>query len=356
VHYRLIAAALTAGIIITGCGAPVTGPSTSAAPAIASGRMATSSMREQGAPGLIYIASQGAGSRVAVYGGNPPKFVRAFSNGLATPEKIIFNSQRQLIVANYHTSNIAFYKANGSKPIRTLSGNLAKPLRLAVSSTNDLYAATTHNHTNIYFNSKQRGFKKIKQGAGDIVIDAANNAYLSYSNEVDVFAPGAIRPSRVITDGMNHPEALLLDSSGNLYVSNDEFEQGYVTVYNAATGALKYTITDGISNSGAFPSRMALDASGNLFVGIDAFDTSKHSATVTEYAAGTNSLIETISKGVIYPVDLLIDSYGNLFVANWDPQGGNSNVTVYAPGQTSPSETLTKGIINPVSFAWLPNK
>jgi hypothetical protein len=290
-----------------------------------------------------------------VYGGNPPRFVRAFSNGLATPGKIIFNSRRQLIVANYHTSNIAFYNADGSKPIRTLSENVAKPLRLAVSSANTLYAATTHNHTNIYFNSQQGSFKKIKQGAGDIVIDAANNVYLSYANEVDVFAPGAIHPSRVITNGMNHPEALLLDSSGNLYVGNEGSEKGYVTVYNAATGSLKYTITDGISNSGTFPSRMALDAAGNLFVGNESSGTSISSGTVTEYAAGTNSLIETF-KGGINPVDVLIDSYGNLFVANWGPNSARSSVTVYAPGQTSPGETLTKGIINPVSFAWLPNK
>lgn len=148
-----------------------------------------------------------------------------------------------------------------------------------------------------------------------------------------------------------------MDSSGNLYVSNDVTYPticGYVTVYDAATGKLKYTIKNGICNSGTLPERMAVDASGDLFVANLAYDTSRNSGTVTEYAAGTNSLIETISEGDINPIDLLVDSYGNLYVANFRDEG-TGNVTVYAPGQTSPTETLTKGIYNPVSFAFLPN-
>jgi hypothetical protein len=211
--------------------------------------------------------------------------------------------------------------------------------------------------TNIYFNSQQRRVKEIQQGALDIVVDAGNNVYISTSSGVNVYAPGATLPSRVINQGMNDPEALLLDSSGNLYVGNDVTYPtfcGYVTVYDAATGKLRYTIKDGICNSGTLPGRMTMDASGNLFVSNRAYDTSRNSGTVTEYAAGTNSLIKTISKGGINPIDLVVDGYGNLYVANYRNEGA-SNVTVYAPGKTSPSETLTKGIYNPISFAWLPN-
>jgi hypothetical protein len=348
---------IASALILADCNTPG-GISNTNAPALPSGMIGTPSMPSNARPGSVYIASQdnGLSGIVAVYKGRRPTFVRSFQDGLVVPQKIIFNSHRQLMVANYSANDITFYPANGSKPIRTLSEDLEQPYGLAISSNNNLYAIMGH-QTNIYFNSQQRRVKEIQQGALDIVVDTANNVYISTSSGVNVYAPGATLPSRVINEGMNDPRSLLLDSSGNLYVSNAVTYPtfcGYVTVYDAATGTLKYTIKDGICNSGTLPGRMTMDASGDLFVCNEAYDTSRNSGTVTEYAAGTNSLIETISKGGINPIDLVVDSYGNLYVANFRNEGA-SNVTVYAPGKTSPSETLTKGIYNPISFAWLPN-
>ena len=41
-----------------------------------------------------------------------------------------------------------------------------------------------------------------------------------YGNTVSEFAPGSTTPTATLT-GLNYPDALAFDSSGNLYVAND---------------------------------------------------------------------------------------------------------------------------------------
>ena len=93
---------------------------------------------------------------------------------------------------------------------------------------------------------------------------------------------------------MENPKALAFDASGQLYVANvppDPSDPGSVSVFNADTGKLVRTITDGIYE----PDSFAFDGSGNLYVA------NSFSSAVTVYAPGASSPFETITDGVSNP-------------------------------------------------------
>jgi hypothetical protein len=298
--------------------------------------------------GSLYVLSQAEAGHgtLAVFSGSPLGYVREVQQGLDVPTSMVVNSKRQLFVSNFQSENVPIYPAAGSKPIRTLSKSLKEPLQVVVTSKNDVYVRGKRVIT-VFINSRNNQTKTIKQFGSRLTVDSANNVYsIGLQNTIYVYPPGAIKPSYEITQGLNDPENLIADSSGNLYVANEPSSGcGNVTVYNVGSGALEYTITGGICVPGA----MALDQAGNLYVG------NASQPSVTEYAAGTNSLVETISKGIVGPGYLAIDASGTLYVANIGASF-TGNIVIYPEGQTVPSQTLTENIGRPVGLLWLPKQ
>ena len=131
--------------------------------------------------------------------------------------------------------------------------------------------------------------------------------------------------------GLNQPQALAFDGSGNLFVANisggtvSEFAQGSTT----ATATL-----GGLSG----PNGLAFDGSGNLFV--------VTGGTVSEFAAGSTTATATLS-GLYAPGALACDGSGNLFVANYF--GGT--VSEFAAGSTTAMATLG-GLNEPQALAF----
>jgi 6-phosphogluconolactonase (cycloisomerase 2 family) len=276
---------------------------------------------------------------VVVFGGQPLKFLHTIGNTYQ-PEEIALNSLGELFVANYGLNSVTVYKPEGRLPLRTLTKGVVRPLALAVSHTNDVYVGS-ENTVSIFKNGRQNGFKRIHARTNSIAFDASNNAYIAVNGAINVYPPDGTQPVRTITETVDYPSALAVDASGNLYSGNFESNTcGNVTVYDAATGTLENTITDGICGASAF----AFDSMGNVYV-------ANRRGAVTVYAAGTDTLIETITKGVGNPIALAIDSSNNLYVANYANFG---SISVYPLNHKSPSQVLTKDISYPRSLAWLP--
>jgi len=127
---------------------------------------------------------------------------------------------------------------------------------------------------------------------------------------------------------LNNPNAILFDSSGNLWVANAGDNQ--VLELNPANGSVLNTITQGLSD----PTRL-------LFVGAELYVLNTVGNNITVYnqltKAGGN-LVRTISNSSISkPLAFTIDAYGDIYI------GDNFKNTVIALNiDDSLIETLTK--------------
>jgi hypothetical protein len=109
-----------------------------------------------------------------------------------------------------------------------------------------------------------------------------------------------------ITDGLDHPTAMMIDSSGTLYVTN--YYGGTVSIYAAGSTQPTLTLSSGLS----VPNGVALDASGNLYV-----SNKSTPPNVVVFPPGQTTPSETISDPLIQnPGELVFDAAGNLYLAD----------------------------------------
>ena len=168
-----------------------------------------------------------------------------------------------------------------------------------------------------------------------LAVDASGNLYVAnylVANTVSKFAPGATTPSATLT-GLSDPRALAFDTSGNVYVAN----YGNGTVSKFAPGATTPTATlTGLSS----PDALVFDTSGNLYVANYSMN------TVSKFAPGATTPTATLT-GLSSPDALAVGPGSNLYVANY----GNNTVSKFASGATTPTATLT-GLSYPNALAF----
>ena len=161
-------------------------------------------------------------------------------------------------------------------------------------------------------------------------------------NDVTVYHAGAKDPAPIamISDDLNGPAGVCLDSQGTLYVTNQPNDGlGWVTEYPLGKTNPSKTITRGMNT----PAYCAIDRSGNLWV------TNIGGRNATEYLHGSKKPHTVITEDMVYPTGIAIDSSGNLYVSNRLSSGGD--VVVFPPGSEDPSRTITDGVTSPVALA-----
>ncbi len=173
-------------------------------------------------------------------------------------------------------------------------------------------------------------------GPNAMAFDSSGNLFVANGNgnTVSKFAPGAATPSAVLT-GLSIPEALAFDGSGNLYVVN--LGNGTVSKFVPGATTPSATLTGLTGLNGSIG--IAIDASGDLFVA------SYDNGTISEFVPGATTPSTTLT-GLSQPAALAFDTHGNLYVAN----AAANTVSVFTPGATTPSNTLT-GLNRPYSLA-----
>ncbi len=310
----------------------------------------------------LYVAdfSFGGGRVVSVYAPDGTKFVRQIlvPNG-AAPCGLAFDPSNDLYVGDNEQDVYAFRRGS-TKRFRTIVTDSKRHCLLAFDTAGDLYVTNTPTYPyddgsiSVYAPHRSTPVGTITDGIDHpsaLLFDASGDLYVSNlgDNSVTEYAKGKTQGERSITRGVKTPHALAVDSSGNLYVANDgtwrktHFVGSSVSVYGAGSQPL-LTIGKGIDA----PDALALDASENLYVANDP-PLNEASGSVAVYAAGTTHLIRTITKGIDKPTALALDRSGNLYVAN--ARGLElGSVTVYAPGRSTPTRTITTYVQGPVAL------
>ena len=282
----------------------------------------------------------------------------ATTMGLVAPYAVAFDSHGDLWVADSYGNRVLEYKA-------PFSTGEAASLVIGQPDFTSLSPATTSTGLNtpndLAFDS-----------SGNLwVVDSSNNRVVEYeapfstgeAASLVLGQPNFTSNSFNVTSAsnLNSPYGLAFDSSGNLWVADLlngrvlEFAAPFSTNEAASVviGEPNFAASNDEVNKAGLnaPNALAFDSSGNLWI-VDGHRVLEYSAPFSTHEAAslvigqntfTNSSVVTTSTGVDSPDGIAFDSSGNLWIAD----GGNNRVLEYkAPFSTFEAASLVIGQAN----------
>ncbi|HEY2475493.1 MAG TPA: hypothetical protein VGI19_11910 [Candidatus Cybelea sp.] len=253
----------------------------------------------------------------------------------------------------YNSGAVTLYDLALTEVVRTIT--VPTPNFIVVDRSGRLYTVNQSYQPSVteYDQGSEKPSRRIRLGgAWAAVTDSSNNLYVavctaclpygSGNGSINVYGAGTTKLLRTITQGVNIPVSVAVDSVGNLYVANRSYADSSVTVYAPGSTKILRTLSRRLTN----PTQLALDASNNLFV----MNASLNSyGSVVEYQANSSEILRHITNGVLLPQAIAVDDSGNLFVAN-SPEFSSGWISVYAPGQSRPSYKIKIGVHKPVAL------
>jgi hypothetical protein len=200
-----------------------------------------------------------------------------------------------------------------------------------------------------------------------IAIDANGDLYMPSSEcfggnvEKVTVAPagssGSGKPTVTITGSAGSPHGIVVDKSGNIYVTNDRLSADSITVYPAG-GRGKVTPIANIAGRDTLlngPHAIALDSSGKIYV--------VNGDSVTVYPAGSNGDVKPIATisgadtGLVSPTGIAVDADRNIYVTTEEGPDRSGSVNIYSAGSNgnaAPIETISgslTGLSQPAGIA-----
>jgi hypothetical protein len=169
-----------------------------------------------------------------------------------------------------------------------------------------------------------------------LYVDKHQNLYVDDQvGTVTVYPQGSTSPSLTLSQGLARPLYPIVDSSGDVFVSNAERDYqngGTVVEYHPGT-TVPYQVlqTPGIEADG-----MDFDRQGNLFV---AYRGSDGTGSLEEFAPGSTQG-KVLGMSLNQPQGVIVDNAGNILVVETAYSTGAAvgpHIDVFAPGQTTPS-------------------
>jgi len=158
-------------------------------------------------------------------------------------------------------------------------------------------------------------------------------------NYVSIFDMGRVGFPRIgqITQGLNAPSGIALDSAGMLYVPN--FNAGNVMIYPPGATQPSLTLSQGLVN----PASAAVEASGSVYV----LNRGGSVSDIVVYPAGQTIPSEIITNSLIQvPGQCFFDSSGNLYVSD-----NSTGIYVIPPGSQQPNSLNLQGLSGPSGLA-----
>jgi DNA-binding beta-propeller fold protein YncE len=211
------------------------------------------------AKGNLFVASQNGNTvtKIAPDGTSSAFLDRAA--GVVGPQGLAFDASGNLYVAN-NDSRVREYDASG-KLVQTIATD-PSPFGLAFDAKGNLFVATLTRDIVDEFTFTDQGVKmtafRATRGNGlfGVAVDKAGIVYVSgiSSNTVDKLDPSdpanMFMPFLANDVGLDRPQGLAFDASGNLYVANQGGGSGSVLEFSSAgkaLGAVTQNNKDGVA-------------------------------------------------------------------------------------------------------------
>ena len=286
----------------------------------------------------------------------PPLATIAGSNtGLIGPYGVTLDSSGNIYVADSNAAKVFVYPALGSStgphneaPTITISGSntgLRQPFGIWLDSSGNIYVV---NVTSVFV------YPPLGSSTGLL-------------NEAPIATISTTMPT-----GLSYPQGIALDSSGNIYVTDCPacyLGRGTPGVYVFPAGSNASTAPSATISGSATglesPDGIALDSSGNIYVADDGDGSCDGTASVYVYPAGSNAnaapstTINGLSTDLCDPIGITLDSSRNIYVADAGNivNGNAPSVYVYRAGSSGnavPIATISgssTGLVNPHGIA-----
>jgi sugar lactone lactonase YvrE len=373
--------------------------------------------------GNIYVANCGTceatSDSITVYpagsNGNvtPTAVISGTNTGLNIPGGIALDANRNIYVTNgsynggYYVAGpgtITEYSAGSTgnvAPIATLSGSnteLFTPSGIFIDPSGNIWVTNDDRFGGDDFAGTVEEFPPGSNGnvtamveiygscsslsfPYGVGIDSAGNIYVADAGPGDGYTPGEITvyaagsdfcatPQATISGtstGFLQPTGLILDSSGNIYVT-DYYLNDIAVFSSGSNGNIAPTATVADPNTGInYPLGVSLDTSGNIYIANAGTQNGGYDS-ITVYPAGSNANVPptaTISglgasddqTGLTYPAAVWVGPDGYIHVANeFGSYQNNGSITYYSPGSNgnvAPSTTISgsnTGLNNPIAL------
>ena len=311
------------------------------------------------------VAAGVSPSALSVYGQGGNFTTNTINNGgisatsLNSPYDTRLDSSGNLYIADYGNNRVLYYPAGSTTATRVYGqgGNfttnvvnnggisatsLNGPGGLALDSSGNLYVADSSNNRVLYYPAGSTTATRVYGQGGDFTTNVVNNGGISATS-------------------LNGPSALDVDSSGNLYVTDQVNNRVLYYPAGSTTATRVYgqgsDFTANVVNNGGIsatslnsPVALIVDSSGNLYVADQNNNRVLYypagSMTATRvYGQGGDFTTNTVNNGGISatslngPVYAMIDSNSNLYVAD----GSNNRVLYYPAGSTTATRVYGQG-------------
>ncbi len=258
--------------------------------------------------GKLYASNGGFDNgQISVYAAGTTKLLRRIRN-IADPYALVVDRQGYLYVATFG-AGVLVYRPGGTQILHVIRNGVKGSSALAVDRAGNLYVANAWAGTvTVYAPGKTPGYPtlvhKVEAVPHPIALafGPSGDLFVASHRSVHVFKAGSLKLLRTIT-GIASADAIAIDSIGRLYVSSDPFtrqgyQPGWVTVYPAGGTKPIRKITDGID----VPRAVVIDSSDNAYVA-SSFDSS-----VAVYSPGGTKLLRTFTDGIADPHFLAFNS------------------------------------------------
>jgi len=227
----------------------------------------------------LFVADQNNGVIYDLAPGGAQVFA---NNVLSSPTALAFDSAGNLFVSDHES--IYEYTPGGVES--TFASGLVDAQGLAFNSAGDLFAADTDTG-NIYEYTPggvRSTFASGLGGSDGLAFNSAGDLFASAGNHIYEFTPGGARST--FASGLSVALGLAFNSAGDLF----EADFGSLKINEFTPGGVESTFASGLFLS---PEALAIDSTGDLFVG----EIYGSGGTITEFTPGGTPVFD-YSPGV----------------------------------------------------------